>query len=191
MFNQDKLLQETAAWVIYNKDKIAYQTIADRLPFKDKKFLDTSIENNQLLDGLDDGFFLGIEMVLFIKELPIFKNIHGNFLSDLADKIQPVTLKSGDKIQFNATEESPILIVADGELQLQNEGRSVASLKKGDTFGDLFQEGPSPKYTDGVAMERTVVFRISLTDFYFVLANHHELVQGLIKNSTQRGKVFS
>lgn len=191
MFNQDKLLQETAAWVIYNKDKVAYQTIADRLPFKDKKFLDTSIENNQLLDGLDDGFFLGIEMVLFIKELPIFKNIHGNLLSDLADKIQPVTLKTGDKIQFSDNEEPPLLIVADGELQLQHEGHSVASLRKGDTFGDLFQDGPNPKFTDGVAIERTVVFRISLTDFYFVLANHHELVQGLIKNSTQRAKAYS
>ena len=191
MFNQDKLLQETAAWVIYNKDKIAYQTIADRLPFKDKKFLDTSIENNQLLDGLDDGFFLGIEMVRFIKELPIFKNIHGNLLSDLADKIQPVTLKAGDKIQINENEEPPLLIVADGEFQLQHEGQPVATLKKGDTFGDLFQDGPSPKYTEGVAKERTVVFRISITDFYFVLANHHELVQGLIKNSTKRAKVYS
>ena len=191
MFNQDKLLQETAAWVIYNKDKIAYQTIADRLPFKDKKFLDASIENNQLLDGLDDGFFLGIEMVMFIKELPVFKNIHGNLLSDLADKILPVTLKTGDKIQVNDNEEPPLLIIADGELQLQYEDQPVVSLKKGDTFGDLFQDGPSPKYTEGVALERTVVFRMSLTDFYFVLANHHELVQGLIKNSTQRAKVYS
>lgn len=191
MFNQDKLLQETAAWVIYNKDKVAYQTIADRLPFKDKKFLDTSIENNQLLDGLDDGFFLGIEMVMFIKELPIFKNIHGNLLSDLADKIQPVTLKTGDKIQVSDNEEPPLLIIADGELQLQHEGQPVVSLKKGDTFGDLFQDGPSPKYNEGVALQRTVVFRISMTDFYFVLANHHELVQGLIKNSAKRAKVYS
>ena len=81
--------------------------------------------------------------------------------------------------------------MADGEFQLQHEGQPVATLKKGDTFGDLFQDGPSPKYTEGVANERTVVFRISITDFYFVLANHHELVQGLIKNSTKRAKVYS
>jgi AAA family ATP:ADP antiporter len=37
MFNNDKLLQETTAWVIYNKDKAAYQSISDRLPYKDKK----------------------------------------------------------------------------------------------------------------------------------------------------------
>ncbi len=186
MFNRDKLLQETAAWVIYNKDRKAYDVISERLPFKDKKFLDTSIENNQLLDGLDDGFFLGIEMVMFIKELPMFKNIPGNLLSDLADKIMPVTLKTGEKIQFDPQEETPILIVAEGDLKLLDEDKEVATLKKGDVFGDLFQDGPSPKVTEGVARERTVIFRISLIDFYFVLANHHELVQGLIKNSAKK-----
>ncbi|MEQ8302202.1 MAG: HEAT repeat domain-containing protein [Cyclobacteriaceae bacterium] len=186
MFNQDKLLQETAAWVIYNKDRQAYDVISERLPFKDKKFLDTSIENNQLLDGLDDGFFLGIEMVMFIKELPMFKNIHGNLLSDLADKIFPITLKTGEEFQLDPQEDTPILILAEGDLKLQDEGKEVATLKTGDVFGDLFLEGPSPKVTGGVARERTVIFKISLIDFYFVLANHHELVQGLIKNSAKK-----
>ena len=55
MFNPDRLLQETAAWVIYNKDKAQYRVVSDRLPLRDKKFLDSAIESNQLLDGLDDG----------------------------------------------------------------------------------------------------------------------------------------
>lgn len=61
MFNQDKMLQETAAWVIYNKDKNVYKVISERLPLRDKKFLDSSIENNQMIDGLDDGFFLELK----------------------------------------------------------------------------------------------------------------------------------
>lgn len=186
MFNQDKLLQETAAWVIYNKDKNMYATIAERLPFKDKKFLDSSIENNQLLDGLDDGFFLGIEMVMFIKQLQIFKGIEGNLLSDLADKIFPVTLKAGEKVAFDSNEPSPILIVASGEITLQHENDEKTLLARGAAFGDLFQNGPVAFIKEAIANEYSVVFRISLTDFYFVLANHHELVQGLIKNSAKK-----
>ncbi|MEJ0056091.1 MAG: hypothetical protein WDN75_10765 [Bacteroidota bacterium] len=49
-------------------------------------------------------------------------------------------------------------------------------------FGDLFQEGPSIKITEAEAIERSVVFRINLADFYFVMAKHHELVQGLVRN---------
>jgi len=186
MFNQDKLLQETAAWVIYNKDKRAYETIAERLPFKDKKFLDSSIENNQLLDGLNDGFFLGIEMVMFIKQMPVFKGIDGNLLSDLADKIVPVNLKAGDKLVFDANEPCPILIVAHNEITLHHENGASEILTQGTAYGDLFLSGPAPKIREASATDNAVVFRISLVDFYFVLANHHELVQGLIKNSSKK-----
>lgn len=183
MFNPDRLLQETAAWVIYNKDKIQYQIVADRLPLRDKKFLDSAIENNQLLEGLDDGFYLGIEMVMFIKALPVFKGIQGSILSDLADKIIPLDLKARDKIMFNNPDENrPILIVAHGEVKLREDGVEVETLKKNSVFGDLFQEGPSVKITEAEAVERSVVFRINLADFYFVMAKHHELVQGLVRN---------
>jgi AAA family ATP:ADP antiporter len=40
MFNNDKLLQETTAWVIYNKEQIRLPiAISERLPYKDKRFL--------------------------------------------------------------------------------------------------------------------------------------------------------
>jgi hypothetical protein len=182
MFNNDKLLQETAAWVIYNKDKAMYETITERLPNKDKRFLDTAIRNNQLLDGLDDGFFLHIEMILFMKELPIFKGIAGNLLSALADKIAPMDVNVRDKVTF--PDENPILIVAHGQVTLKNDNEDIGTLKKGDIVGDLFQEGPPIRITGLSATERSVVFKITLHDFYFVMANHHELAQGLIKNIT-------
>ncbi|MCW5911902.1 MAG: HEAT repeat domain-containing protein [Cyclobacteriaceae bacterium] len=186
MFNSDKLLQETTAWVIYNKDKEAYQSISERLPYKDKKFLDSSIENNQLLDGLDDGFFLFIEMIMLIKSIPAFHHIEGKVLSDLADKIQPITLKAGEKLSIPQTEEMPILIMAHGKAVLNNGDQQIMELKPGAVYGDLFQEGPTPVITEVAAIERSVIFKISLVDFYFVLANHHELAQGLIHNITSQ-----
>ena len=187
MFNNDKLIQETTAWVIYNKDRKAYQTISERLPYRDKRFLDSAIESNQLLDGLDDGFFLFIEMVMLIKKIPVFDRIQGKVLSDLSDRIFPVVLKAGEKITITETTDMPILIMAHGEAVLKNGSQEVATMKPGDVFGDLFQEGPTPIITEVTAAVRTVVFKINLTDFYFVLANHHELAQGLIHNITEKG----
>jgi hypothetical protein len=186
MFNQDKLLQETTAWVIYNKDRAAYQTISERLPYKDKKFLDSSIENNQLLDGLDDGFFLAIEMVMLIKQLPAFQRISGKVLSDLADKIMPVTLNPKDKLLL---QENSILIMALGEARLKNENEEVLVLKRNNVFGELFQEGAVPKVTEVEAIDRCVIFKINLIDFYFVMASHHDLAQGLIYNVTEKKEI--
>lgn len=187
VFNTDRLLQETAAWVVYNKDKKAFADIRERLPLRDKKFLDSSIENNQLLDGLEDGFFLGIEMVMFIKQLSVFQNIHGSLICDLADKIIPVEMLLGEKLKLTAQEDNNlILIVAHGEVKLMDDDRIIRHLKKGNVYGELFQNGQVIPANNVVATERTIVFKITLLDFYFVLANHHELVQGLIKNITEQ-----
>ncbi len=187
MFNQDKLLQETTAWVIYNKDKEAYQTISERLPYRDKKFLDSSIENNQLLDGLDDRFFLAIEMVMYIKQVPAFQRISGKILSDLSDKIMPITLNTRDKFMVNPNE-TPILIRSSGEAKLKYEQQEVQVLKRGEVYGEFFQEGKPPRITEVEATERTVLFKIELVDFYFVMALHHDLAQGLIYNVTKGTK---
>ena len=192
VFNNDRLLQETSAWVIYNKDKKAYQAIRERLPVRDKKFLDSAIENNELLEGLDDGFFLGIEMVMFLKQIPVFKDIDGTLLSDLSDKIIPVELQLGEKYKFTTDDvNSPIFIVAHGEVKLKNNDTILTSLKKESVYGDLFQDGPAPVANTLEASARTVLFRINLVDFYFVMANHHELVQGLIKNITESKLLYS
>ena len=189
VFNSDRLLQETAAWVVFNKDRKAFAAIRERLPQRDRRFLDSSIENNQLRDGLNDGFFLEIEMVMFIKQLPVFRGIHGSLICDLADKITPVELSTGEKMKLPPQEESKIiLIVAHGEVELTDNDRMLKLLKKGDLYGDLFQEGPALLANEVMATERTILFRINLLDFYFVMANHHELVQGLIKNITEQEK---
>lgn len=187
MFNKDKLLQETAAWVIYNKDRASYNVISQRLPNRDKKFLDSAIENNQLLDGLNDGFFLGIEMVLFLKQLPEFKNISGVLLADLFDKIMPLDLVAGEKVSFTSDLNAPIFIVAHGTVNLKVGDKVRATLKPGSVFGDIFRQNGSYGQPDCLeATQRAVVFRINLVDFYFVIANHHELVEQLIINVTEQ-----
>jgi CRP-like cAMP-binding protein len=80
----------------------------------------------------------------------------------------------------------PILIMAHGEVALKNKDQEVMQMKPGQVFGDLFQEGPTPAITEVLARERSVLLKINLIDFYFVLANHHELAQGLIHNITEK-----
>lgn len=60
----------------------------------------------------------------------------------------------------------------------------MITLKTGSVYGDLFKDGLVSPVREIEATERAVVFKINLMDFYFVMANHHELVQGLLKNIT-------
>jgi hypothetical protein len=183
LFNRDRLLQETAAWVIYNKDKAFYSRLTERLPKRDKLFLDSSIQNNQLLDGLNDGFFLFIEMVMFIKQSPLFQNINGIIVADLADKISPLDIDTKSKTKLDPEEsDEPLIIVAHGRVHLCNNGRIVKTLEKGDVHGEAFTNAPVEPATEMEALERSVVFRITMADLYFLLAHNHEMVQGLMDN---------
>ena len=104
----------------------------------------------------------------------------------------PLELTTGEKIKLPAQEGSRlIIIVAHGEVQLMEDDRQLSLLKKGDVWGDLFQHGPALNANHVMARERTILFRINLLDFYYVMANHHELVQGLIKNITEQKEAYT
>jgi len=129
-------------------------------------------------------------LVMFIKQIPAFRNIHGSLIADLADKVHPLDLEFSETFKLSADDElnTPVIIVAHGEVKLRNSGHEITTLKKGDVYGELFQDGAVQKVTTLTATERSVVFKINLMDFYFVMANHHELVQGLIKNVTEENR---
>jgi len=183
LFNQDKMLQEAAAFVIYHKDKYKYYTVAERLTRETKRFLDDSIEKNQLQEGLSDGFFLRIEMVLQIKNIDVFNDIKGVILCDLADKLDVAILQPGEKIGiYNREDEEQVFIVADGEAFVKNNDSEVEKLSRGDAFGNVLKLDGKVEATHLEAFGRAVVFHLSVFEFCTVMANHHELAQGFIKN---------
>jgi hypothetical protein len=108
--------------------------------------------------------------------------IPGNFLSEIADKIQPVDIQSQAKMVAAATDDNPILIVAHGSVEITLATGEKRVLKKGEVYGDIFSEGPITPVQQTLALERTVIFKLNLSDFYFVMANHYEMVQGFLKN---------
>lgn len=189
LFNPDMLLQEAAAWVIYHKDKETYEKVSERLPEDVKRKLNESIEKNQLLDGLDDGFYLKIEIGMLLKTIPVFKPIRGTLLAELIDTMKTHNLGKGQVINFNSNEDNrPILIVADGSAIIKSSANSLFELNTHDVFGEIFVLNDNLQITELEAIEESVVFEISLNDFYNTLANHHELAQEFIDSVSKNLK---
>ncbi|UII30537.1 hypothetical protein LVD17_19790 [Fulvivirga ulvae] len=182
VFNRDKLLHEVAGWVMYHKDQHTFEKISERLPVKTQKLIHESIQNNRMQEGMKDGFFLGIEMVMFLKNLPVFNNIKGILLCDLVDKMHTAHLKGGQSLPVLNAEEEEIIIVAYGEALVMHGERDVQRLKTGDVFGHIFNLEEHIEATHIVAFGDAVIFHLSVFNFYNVMANHHELAQGFIKN---------
>ena len=183
LFNADPMLQEAAAWVIYNKDKEAYNSIASRLTVENRKNFEETIKKNTPEGRLKDGSYLRMEMVMFLKKVPEFRNIKGLILADMVDKMQNVNLTEGHKVKINpAEEEEQIFVVADGEMMVRNAETDLALVKKGEVFGNIFKTGERTMATDVIALEPAVVFCLPVFDFFNIMAHHHELAQVFLKN---------
>lgn len=186
MFNPDPLIQETVAWTIFNKDPAKYRLILSRIPVRDVRFLDDSIQKNDVSNPLNDGYFLRTEIVVLLKSLPVFAGISGVILSDISERIKIVNLADGEKIEFsNSLEEQPVLIVASGKLKLTQKDGTVQFLNSKEVFGDFFKVAQNPVLTKLESVGKSIVFNINLYDAYFIMAKHHQLVQGLIRNITE------
>lgn len=182
VFNPDKLLQETAAWVIWRKNRTIYDTVIGRLRDNERKYLHSTLEENQLGDGLNDGAFLEIERILFLKSLPGFSNIGGIQLAELASHISTIKLDAGSVHDLSPDGDQPVLIVAHGAVRLDLHESASTVLQRGDVYGDVFQEESVLPVVRIEATERAIVFRINSADFYFVMVNNPELMEGMIRN---------
>ena len=183
LFNIDPMLQEAAAWVIYNKDQEAFHRIASRLPAENKQKLEETIRNNTPEGRLKDGFYLRMEMVMFLKKVPEFRNIKGLILANMVDKMQNLNLAEGRQVKVNRSEEEEeIFIIADGAVMVENEGTEVVLVKKGEVFGNVFRTGERINATGITAHNTAVLFVLPVFDFFNIMAHHHELAQVFLKN---------
>ncbi len=182
LFNNDYLLQETAAWVIYHKERSIFEKVTKRLPEEDKKYLEESISRNQLIEGLDDGAFLSIEMAMFMKNIPVLSGIKGVMLCDLADKMNVIQLAQGEEYDLTEKFDSkPVLVMAEGQVELQFNDTENKVLNKNDVFGELFilESGINAQKLTAIE-NNSVVFAIASNDYYAIMGDNHILVQDMI-----------
>lgn len=185
LFNSDYLIQEAAAWVIYHKDNSAFDKISNRLAPHIKLKLEDSIRKNKLEEGLDDGFYLTIEIVMFLRTVPLFLNVKGLILCDLADKMDTIIINDGATAKLSESKnDEHLYIVADGEVFIKNaDNEGLGEFKRTQVFGSIVGHIPENCYIH--AHERTLLFTLSISDFYNIMSDHHELAQGIIENLTE------
>jgi len=185
IFNKDRLLQEVAVWLLYHRNREQYEKVISRLNQEDQDQLIKTISSNQLDDGLNDGYFLLVEIVMFLKQIEIFHKINGDQLCELADNTQVIRLKTGDKIDLKNLENNAIYVVASGSLHLQTEFEADVKLVEKDVYGELFIPEKHLKAESLIADENAVVFQLNINNFYTLMSRSQEFTNQLFTAITQ------
>jgi AAA family ATP:ADP antiporter len=168
IFNKDRLLKEVAAWLVYHRSPDKFEQVIERVPEEEREVLIETIAFNQLQDGLSDGHYLLVEIVMFLKQISIFGNISGVQLCDLADNTKVISLKEGEIIDLAIIENNAIYVVAEGQVLLSGNKEEVLNEKE--VIGELFNPDKHANYTSLVTTKDSILFKLNVNNFYTQMA---------------------
>ena len=87
---------------------------------------------------------------------------------------------------FDEDDNKPIFIIGKGEATLYNEDSPIKTLKEKEVFGEIFSMGSEQNITSLVVKGETIVFQLSLNDFFDVMSNQSELAQEFISSVSKK-----
>jgi hypothetical protein len=183
LFNPDYLLLQTAAYSIYQIDKLAYQEHTRRLKPNIKKELDKAILP-PVFKNEDEVYHqkkLLIERILILKEMDIFNGIPGVQITYLAETMDEIILGADIKlIEKGDGGNVPIYIVLEGELEVIQEGEVIRKLSQGDIVGEkLLLE--SDKFDFEVKTKNTCkLLVLSKEELLDLMSLHLEIVEAIL-----------
>ncbi len=158
LFNQDNLIREMAAWVIYQIAPESYDPLTNRIAEKKKKNLDEVI-----IPVHDNGFSIKttkFHKVLFLSKIDFFANLPAIILTRIALKMQEIKVRTGAEIHdYSKGDQSLIYCLVKGQAILIDD-ESKEQLIESSIIGDLLIFENKIDNTRVIAKEDCILYKI-------------------------------
>ena len=185
IFNDDRLLREVAAWLLYHRTPNKFEQVIERVNQEEQDELIETIAHNQLEDGLNDGYFLLVEIVMFLKQIKVFSHINGAQLCDLADNTHVLRMKADQSLDLTDPENNAIYVVAEGRFKLETEFEADVILEEKEVYGELFVPEKHLKAHKITAEVDSVIFQLNINNFYTLMSRSQEFTNQIFTAITQ------
>lgn len=180
LFNNEWLLKESAAYVIFKIDVALYHKHSIRLGTKDKAALDEALmpEFNVLDLSIPK---LKIEKILFLKSLSSLKDTKASLLNKLLDFTELLTYDINHEINLSLEDnQNYIYLIHTGSANIFKNRHFIATLNEKDIFGDLLFFNSDIKEYVIVIAEEAIMFRIDKYRFYNLMGNNVRITQNVV-----------
>jgi ATP/ADP translocase/HEAT repeat protein len=127
-----------------------------------------------------------IEKLLALRAAPVFAKLRSEDLAVLARIAEIETFERDATIFAEGEMGDALFVVVRGAVDIRREGRLLATLKKGEAFGEMAVLDAQPRSATATAAERTEVLRIGSEDFYDSLHEQAEIAEGIIRMLSAR-----
>ena len=127
-----------------------------------------------------------IEKVIFLQNVTIFLDVPVEQLAFLAAITEEISFLQGDEIYKAEEPSDSMYLVLDGKVRLHRDGEEVTTAESKEAFGTwaLFDE--EPRVVTATALEDSKLLRIYREDFYDLLADNIQIMQGIFKTLVKR-----
>jgi len=185
LFNPDALIQETAAWALYQKDRQLYKTNITRIEEEERIRI-----NAKLLDPYDNEDIqdfgsrnLRYHMIDFLKNSSSFNNLTGNFLSRLVDNMEEFEVNRDFEIDLVNYNTDYFFFVLRGKAVLYDARMNVEQeFGEGSYLGEIIFAGEQKSGYKLIMAAGTVCLQIEKNKFYDLVCNDFDITERILES---------
>jgi CRP-like cAMP-binding protein len=122
----------------------------------------------------------------YLRAVPVFSACSPKELSQIAQIVERVDVKTGDMLVREGTRTNEFFIIHAGAADVIRNGEVVATLRAGQHFGELAVLDPAPRNASVRVVEPGQVLVLGQREFYTLLRDVPRLVKQLLTGLAQR-----
>ena len=127
-----------------------------------------------------------IEKVLLLQNIDLFSYVTSEQLSFFAGIAEEVTIKPARILYRENDAPDGLYVVVSGSVGMHRGQEEIDRMGPNTSFGVWALFDDSPRLTTAKAIEESRLLFVSRDDFYEVLSDHVDIVEGLFKHLVQR-----
>ncbi len=127
-----------------------------------------------------------LDRLLFIRRVPIFKELRDDFLMRLAPVMDEVAFDAGYTIITEGQEGRAMYIVVSGQVSVHLNGQQVAQFKSGDCFGEMSVFDAEPRSASVTTLEHCECLVLTQQQLYDAIDETPGIAVNIIRLLSRR-----
>lgn len=124
-----------------------------------------------------------------LRESSIFATTPDNVLAALADVVEDVQLAPNQQLFAKGDPGTSMYVIVAGLVRVHIGDQTVVELTDGDIVGELAALAPEPRSASVSAIDTTTLYRIEQSILQSLMAEHPEIMHGIIKELAHRLRI--
>jgi len=138
------------------------------------------------LEGLTGRMAGATDAASLLGSVPFFSGLDKGTRSSIASQGKELTYKAGDTVVEEGSMGVGFYLIVDGKAEVRKKGKVLASLGKGQFFGEMSLIDEQPRSADVVAVSPTKCWALSSWAFGSIMKTNPEVALMMLKEMVKR-----